>query len=133
MKTYKVKVNGKEYLVELEEVENAPAATAAQPQAATPATSSQTTAQGEVVKAPIQGTVFKLLKQPGDTVAAGDAVMIIEAMKMENEIPAPRAGKITAIMVTTGQQVDNNAADMNLIYLSRSPSACFWPTCLYPV
>ncbi len=115
MKTYKVKVNGKEYLVELEEVENAPATTAVQPQAATPATGSQTTAQGEVVKAPIQGTVFKLLKQPGDTVAAGDAVMIIEAMKMENEIPAPRAGKITAIMVTTGQQVDNNAPLFSLM------------------
>ncbi len=113
MKTYKVKVNNKEYLVELEEVD-AKEKVAGQ-QASSEASVAPTSAEGETVNAPLQGSIFKILKQAGDTVDAGEPVLIIEAMKMENEIVAPRQGKITGVFVKTGQQVDTNAPLFSLI------------------
>lgn len=54
------------------------------------------------------GTVLKLNVNSGDTVAAGDVILILEAMKMENEIVAPCAGKVT-LKVTAGETVDTDA------------------------
>lgn len=115
MKSYKVKVNGKEYLVELEEVGASSELNAAKEARAVKSVQSAGNAQGEVVKAPIQGSVFKILKNVGDTVNAGEAVMILEAMKMENEIVAPKAGKINQVFVNQGQQVDTNADLFSLL------------------
>lgn len=116
MKTYKVKVNGKEYLVELEEVSaNKTCANQEAAKVQKTANMAATNSQAELVKAPIQGSVFKILKNIGDTVEAGEAVMIIEAMKMENEIVAPKAGELADVFVTQGQQVDTNANLFSLI------------------
>ena len=52
--------------------------------------------------------VFKVLAKPGDTVSEGQAVMILEAMKMENEIVAPVAGVIDAILVKEGDMVETD-------------------------
>ena len=61
------------------------------------------------VTAHITGTVWKIEKQPGDEVAEGDVIVILESMKMEMPIEAPAAGKITAIKVKEGEPVDEGA------------------------
>lgn len=62
-----------------------------------------------VVKAPMPGKVVKLLVAVGDEVAEGQSVLIIEAMKMENELRSARAGKVTAVFVREGQTVEGKA------------------------
>jgi biotin carboxyl carrier protein len=65
--------------------------------------------QGELpVKAPMPGLVVKLVAEPGTQVKAGDGLVILEAMKMENEIRAPRSGAIKAIRVSPGQTVNKD-------------------------
>lgn len=59
----------------------------------------------EDVKAHITGVVFQLTTKPGDAVAAGDPVIVLESMKMEIPVEAPRAGKVREIMVAEGQTV----------------------------
>ncbi|HJR03186.1 MAG TPA: biotin/lipoyl-binding carrier protein [Methylomirabilota bacterium] len=59
----------------------------------------------EDVKAHITGVVFQIPTQPGDAVAAGDAVIVLESMKMEIPVEAPRAGKVREIKVAEGQTV----------------------------
>ena len=81
----------------------APAAPAPAP-AAAPAASG---GAGDVVS-PMPGTVLRLNVNSGDTVGAGDVILILEAMKMENEIVAPCAGKVT-LKVTAGETVDTDA------------------------
>jgi acetyl/propionyl-CoA carboxylase alpha subunit len=62
---------------------------------------------GEVqVKAPIPGLVTKILVEPGQTVAAGQAILLLQAMKMENELRAPRAGVVGRVGVAAGARVD---------------------------
>ena len=61
------------------------------------------------VCAHITGTVWKIEKQPGDEVAEGDVVVILESMKMEMPVEAPSAGTITAIKVKEGEAVDEGA------------------------
>ena len=64
-------------------------------------------ASGQVkLSAPMPGKVVRLLLNPGDEVAANQGVMIVEAMKMQNEVQSPRAGKIAEIKVTEGQTVN---------------------------
>ncbi|RMH39288.1 MAG: acetyl-CoA carboxylase biotin carboxyl carrier protein subunit [Deltaproteobacteria bacterium] len=58
------------------------------------------------VRAHIAGTVWRIEKRSGDAVRAGDAVIILESMKMEVPVEAPANGKIAAISVTEGQTVD---------------------------
>jgi biotin carboxyl carrier protein len=59
----------------------------------------------EDVKAHITGVVFQISTKPGDAVAAGDAVIVLESMKMEIPVEAPRAGKVREIKVAEGQTV----------------------------
>ena len=61
------------------------------------------------VNAHITGTVWKIEKQPGDEVAEGDVIVILESMKMEMPIEAPTAGKIASIKVKEGEPVDEGA------------------------
>ncbi len=61
------------------------------------------------VCAHITGTVWKIEKQMGDAVAAGDTVVILESMKMEMPVEAPASGTITAIKVKEGEAVDEGA------------------------
>jgi biotin carboxyl carrier protein len=64
--------------------------------------------RGEAIRAPIAGKVVKVLVAPGDQVAAGSPVIVLEAMKMENELIAERGGAVTAIHKAAGQAVDTN-------------------------
>jgi len=89
------------------------AAAAAAPPPAAHAEAAPAQVRGDAVKSPMVGTVY-LQPEPGaepfikvgDTVAAGQTLMIIEAMKTMNPIPAPKAGKIVEILVEDGQPVE---------------------------
>ncbi|HEX2691749.1 MAG TPA: biotin/lipoyl-containing protein [Kofleriaceae bacterium] len=70
------------------------------------AAGSRPAASGETLRAPIAGKVVKVLVAVGDQVAAGSAVIVLEAMKMENELAAERGGTVSAIHKAAGQAVD---------------------------
>ena len=103
MKKYRVNVNGTAYEVEIEEMTGAPAAA---PVAAAPAAPA---GAGERVAAPMPGNILSVNVAAGDTVKKGQVLMILEAMKMENEIMAPCDGKVTAVAVTKGAAVESGA------------------------
>ncbi len=70
--------------------------------------------QGGVVRAPMPGLVLRIPLAVGDVVSAGQGVLVLEAMKMENEIKAPLAGVITAIPVQAGQAVEKGQVLLQL-------------------
>ncbi len=114
MKTYKVNVNGTQYMVEIELIDGAAKAQAplaSAPQAApAPAPAATASAGGETVQSPMPGTILDVKVAVGDTVSEGQVLMILEAMKMENEIMAGADGTVTAVMVNAGQAVEAGAA-----------------------
>jgi|BioPla2DNA2_1021312.scaffolds.fasta_scaffold41441_3 biotin carboxyl carrier protein len=79
-----------------------PAAPPAQPQ---PAQAAPANVSGEAIKAPMPGTILDIKVTPGASVKEGDILIILEAMKMENEILAPRDGVVTQIITTKGASV----------------------------
>ena len=108
MKKYKVNVNGTAYEVEIEEMTGAPAAApVAAPAAAAPAPVAA--GAGESITSPMPGNILAVNVAAGDMVKKGQVLMILEAMKMENEIMAPRDGKVTAVAVTKGAAVESGA------------------------
>ncbi len=110
MKTYKVNVNGTQYMVEIELIDgtSAPAQTPASAPAPAPAPAPATApAGGETVQSPMPGTILDVKVSVGDTVSEGQVLMILEAMKMENEIMAPVSGTIAAINVNKGAAVSS--------------------------
>ena len=112
MKKYNVNVNGNLYEITLEVVDGAAPVAAPAPQAAPAPAAAQATpvaAGAESVNAPMPGTILAVNVTVGQTVNAGDTLMILEAMKMENEISAPKAGKVASIAVTKGANVDSGA------------------------
>jgi acetyl-CoA/propionyl-CoA carboxylase biotin carboxyl carrier protein len=70
------------------------------------AAGTRTAARGETIRAPIAGKVVKVLVAVGDQVVPGTAVIVLEAMKMENELIAERGGTVTSLHKTAGQAVD---------------------------
>ena len=122
---YKITLNGRTYEVEVEagkamlldEYEDiapapaaaAPAAAPAAASAAAPAAAPAVTGAGEAVNAPMPGTILKVNVQNGQTVKEGDVLVVLEAMKMENEILAPKAGTVTQVLVSKGSTVDTGA------------------------
>lgn len=111
MKKYRVNVNGSLYEVEIEEME-APAAGAAAPAAAqAPAAPKAPAAPagGQQIKAPMPGTILDVRVQAGQAVKKGQVLVILEAMKMENEILAPCDGKIASVNVRKGDSVETQA------------------------
>ena len=108
-KLLSVNVNGANYQVELE---NAPvaapvqASTPAAPAAVAPAAAPAAPAgAGEKVNSPLPGVIVEVSVKEGQAVKAGQKVAVLEAMKMENEIPAPKDGTITAIHVQKGDSI----------------------------
>ena len=92
---------------------DAPAAPAA-PKAA-PAPAPKAAAAGSVaVKAPLQGTVMKVNVKPGDTVTKGAPVAVIEALKMENDVPAPQDGVVASVDVKSGDSVKTDQVLLTL-------------------
>nr|MDQ3879218.1 biotin/lipoyl-binding protein [Actinomycetota bacterium] len=65
---------------------------------------------GESLSAPMQGTIVKVLVEKGQQVNVGDAIVVLEAMKMENSIVAHTAGTVEELLVSTGQSVETGAA-----------------------
>lgn len=125
MKRFRVVVNGTPYEVEVEElaggtVSQAPAApqaaVAPAPQAAAPAPKAETPAAAPskapaaagagAVPAPMPGVILSIKVKPGQQVQRGEVLLTLEAMKMENEILAPRAGRVSEIFVQAGQNVN---------------------------
>ena len=112
-KNLTVNVNGADYQVELE---NAPVAqpvqsaasaqaTPAQAPVAAPVTAPKPAGAGEKVNSPLPGVIIEVSVKEGQAVKAGQKVAVLEAMKMENEISAPKDGTITAIHVNKGDSV----------------------------
>jgi biotin carboxyl carrier protein len=113
MRKFSIKVNGTAYEVEVEElggsVSSAPVQVSAPaPQAAAPA--AQPAGEGEAVAAPMPGTILDIKVKAGDAVKAGQVLMILEAMKMENEIMAGCDGTVTSVMVSKGASVQTGDA-----------------------
>ncbi|WP_270647788.1 DUF2118 domain-containing protein [Paeniclostridium hominis] len=106
-KTYHIKLNGKVYEVEIEEVQNGenPKPTV-QNVAQQPKKEVASTGSGEAIDAPMPGTIVNLMVKNGDSVKKGQVVAILEAMKMENEIVAPIDGTVVSVDVEKGQNVN---------------------------
>ena len=132
MRSFRVNVNGISYAVEVEEIRGgsapaapaaaaavpiasapvAPVAAAAAPAASAPAApvtaSVSVSADATKVVAPMPGTILQLLVKPGDSVSEGQNLLILEAMKMENEIKSPTAGQVGAVAVSVGANVNTD-------------------------
>ena len=122
---YELKLNGRTYEVEVELAEPmmmqefqsyapAPAAPAAPvveaaPSAA-PAAAPAVTGAGEKVDSPMPGTILKVNVAAGQTVKEGDLLVVLEAMKMENEIFAPKGGTVSQVLVEKGASVNTGDA-----------------------
>ena len=134
MKEYKYKINGKEYNVAVEELEGnkanvtvngksyqveldrpakptvskpvaRPAAAPTAAPAAAPTPKTAPAAGGAGIKAPLPGVILDIKVKVGDTIAKGQTVAILEAMKMENNINADREGTVVSINVEKGQSI----------------------------
>ena len=116
MKKYTITVNGTAYEVEVEEAgvvasapkaapAPAPAPKAAPAPAPAPKAAAPVAAGATTVSAPMPGKVLSVNVKVGDAVKAGDVLMILEAMKMQNEIMAPADGTVSDVRVSAGQTV----------------------------
>ena len=124
---YKITLKGRTYEVEVEagkamlldEYEaiapSAPAAPVAAPASAAPAAAPAAaaapvvTGAGEAVNAPMPGTILKVNVTQGQAVKEGQVLVVLEAMKMENEIMAPKSGTVNQVLVTKGASVDTGS------------------------
>ena len=125
---YKVTLEGRTYEVEVEAgkamcvaeyeafVPAAPAPVAAAPVAAAPVAAAPAAAPaaaapvaGEAVTAPMPGNILKVAVTAGQSVNEGDLLVVLEAMKMENEIFAPKSGTVAQVLVSKGSTVDTGA------------------------
>ena len=113
MKKYRVNVNGTTYEIALEVIGEgeipaaAPAAPAAPAPAAAPAPVAAPAAGATEVKAPMPGNILDVKVKAGDAVKKGQVLMILEAMKMENEIMAPADGTVVSVNATKGMTCEN--------------------------
>ena len=116
MKTYNITVNGVTYTVQVEEVSEgaapavapAPVAAPVAPKAA-PAPKASASAGAVSVKAPMPGNIMKVNCKVGASVKKGDVLVVLEAMKMENDICAPADGVVASVEVAQGATVETDA------------------------
>ncbi|MGX8702479.1 biotin/lipoyl-containing protein [Caproiciproducens sp.] len=132
MKNLKITVNGTVYDVQVEEVSGsapasapaAPAAKAAAPAPApasapaapapAPAPKAAVPADAELISSPMPGTIVSVNVAPGQAVKKGDVLLVLEAMKMENEIMAPHDAAVAAVHVNKGDSVDSGTPLVSL-------------------
>ncbi len=129
MKRFNVTVNGVAYDVIVEEVgasapatapvaapvvAPAPAAPVAAPAATAPVAAPAGAAGSVTVKAPLQGTIMKVMVKPGDSVKKGTPVCVIEALKMENDVVAPEDGVVASVNVKSGDSVKTDEVLLTL-------------------
>ena len=124
MKTYNITVNGVTYVVEVEEVGGAsasaapaaaPVAAPVAPKAAPAQKAAPKTAGGAIsVKAPMPGNIMKINAKVGAAVKKGDVLVVLEAMKMENDICAPQDGTVASVEVSQGATVETDAVLVTL-------------------
>lgn len=117
MKKFNITVNGNSYEVEVEEIKDGvvsaprPQVSAAPAQAAPKAApakkASAPSAGGDGVKAPMPGTILDIKVSEGQEVKSGQVLVILEAMKMENELVAPKDGVVQSINVSKGASVNS--------------------------
>ena len=112
MKNYTITVNGTPYNVTVEEgaaaTASAPAAAPAPVQQAAPAPAKTAApAEGTSVDAPMPGNILEVKAANGAAVKSGDVLVILEAMKMENEIVAPQDGTVASVNVAVGDAVES--------------------------
>ena len=122
MKTYNITVNGVTYVVDVEEVGGAvsapvqnvaPAAAPAAPKAA-PKAAPGGKAGATGGKAPMPGNIMKVNVKAGDSVKKGDVLVVLEAMKMENDVCAPTDGVVATVDVNQGATVETDAVLVTL-------------------
>lgn len=122
MKNLRITVNGKTYDVQVEELSEgsavsapaapvsapAPAAQPAQtaPAAEAPATAPAASADGEEILCPMPGTILSINVKAGEKISEGDVIVVFEAMKMENEIKAPRDCTVLSVDVSKDDTVE---------------------------
>jgi biotin carboxyl carrier protein len=122
MRKFIINVNNKEYQVDVEEVgevaqtapkkQAAPAQAPTAPKAAAPKAAAPVSAPAaasadqEVVDSPMPGNIWKILVKEGQEVKENDVLLILEAMKMENEITSPKDGVVTSILTQEGAAVN---------------------------
>ena len=105
MKNYTITVNGNMYDVSVEEKAGGAMGAPAPAPAAAPAN----LAAGETVTAPMPGNILRVDVSQGDSVKAGQILVILEAMKMENEIVAPKDGTVAQVVTSKGAVVDTGS------------------------
>ena len=127
MKTYNITVNGVTYVVDVEEVGGVASAPAAAPVQAAPAPTAAPAAPkaapkaapagkagATAIKAPMPGNIMKVNVKVGDSVKKGDVLVVLEAMKMENDVCAPADGVVASVEVTQGATVETDAVLVTL-------------------
>ena len=106
MKAYRVNVNGNTYEITLEVIDKAEIKTPAPKAEAPAAPAAPAPAGAQTVTAPMPGTILKVNVSNGQAVKKGDVLMILEAMKMENEIMAPCDATVSSVNVANGASVE---------------------------
>ena len=124
MKNLRITVNGKSYDVQVEEISASNESTpindsidlgeTSKPQKEEVKKENKRTADGEAIKSPMPGTIVSVNVKEGQNVSSGDVLVILEAMKMENEILAPRDAVVSSVNVSKGQSVESDTILLSL-------------------
>ncbi len=114
MKKYRVNVNGTQYDITLEVLEGEAAAAAPKAAPAADPAAPAAKAPAQAINAPMPGTILAVNVKPGQAVKRGDVLVVLEAMKMENEIMAPNDGTVGTVNVAKGQSVQSGATLLTL-------------------
>ena len=109
MKKYRVTVNGTAYEIDLEELTGAAPSAPVASAAAAPAPVASVPAGGEKITSPMPGTILAINVAQSAAVKKGDVLMVLEAMKMENEIMCPCDGTVASVNTSKGAAVETGA------------------------